>query len=177
MFILKLQPAVASTFHYVDSSVMSKKRWHKRKTEEKKWALINAFPLLPQSASIHSKSIFYRDLRAKEMGHVAESTGGVSLSQMLLTATLVLPPHPQRCWFSLCVNCAFWHTRETDADTFCISDLNLSLSLFFLTTVNSSLLPWVIGLISGNNRSLAPSHMISFFVLAACKNLSWSLVF
>lgn len=93
---------------------------------------------------------------------------------MILTATSVASA-PQRRWFSHCVNRTLWQARETDADTFYISNIFLFLSFFFLTTVNSSLLPWVIGLVSGNNRSLAPSHTISFFVLAACKNLSWSL--
>lgn len=143
-------------------------RWHKRKTKEKAQTLINASPPLPKGASsIHCPSITHQSTGAGGMWHVTKSTHKVSWSQTLLTTTSVLSPLPQRCWVSHCVNCALWQAGETDAATIYF--------FYFLATVNSSLLPWVIGLMSGNNRSLAPSHMISFFVLAACKNLSWSL--
>ena len=138
-------------------------------------------PLLPYGAGIQFPAVGTPTGLWGPAGaqHIAEGSCRVSLPQMLLTATSVLCPSIRRCWFSHCVDCAPWQARETDADTFYISNLFLFFFFFFncfvLPTVNSSLLPWVIGLMSGNNRSLAPSHMISFFVLAACKNLSWSL--
>lgn len=131
VLILNLLAAAAGTFHYSDGSMVAQAKWQKIKRKEKE----TSFPPTPTWCQYSiprcgdTRPSPTRMWGAVGTQHIAESSCRVSLSQMLLTATSVLPLLPQRCWFSHCVNCALWQARETDAGTFYIS--NLFLFFFF----------------------------------------------